>query len=97
MLNNEGITDKQGENRYAIVPGLTHHPRAGKSLCTSARNLFYEIDEQYPVLRVYDDHKYQVMELAYKEHEGLPTSYCPEGTFEYRGDCVTTCPNNFQK
>ena len=43
-------------------------------------------------MRIFDDKKYQVLELGLKEPEGYPTVYCPEGTFEYWGECVTECP-----
>ena len=87
MVTQNGIKDAQGEDRYGVVPGMTHHPRAGDNFWEAPSNLFFKIDDFYPVVRFYDDHKYQVFELGLKDPQGFPTVYCPEGTFRYQDGC----------
>lgn len=49
---------------------MTLHPRAGPATCVNPHNLFYKIDDYYPVMRFYDDQKYQVLEYGLKEPQG---------------------------
>ena len=83
-ITEDGIKDRQGEDRYAVIPGRTFHPRAGESSCANPDDLYYEIDEKYPVMRVFDGNKYQVAEFGLKEPQGYPTVYCPQGTLQHK-------------
>lgn len=108
LLNNSLILDFNGDTfPKAIFPNITFQPRCqGPRIYLNYKPPFvFHADPYWPIFTLYEQGRYKVFSMSYNQlygveayqenerysfrHEAHP---CPPYTFEFKGNCVTSCP-----